>query len=80
MGERIKGPYDSEIQMFVQTSNVDLGHLRFLRWLAERSLLEHDVVGPATGPHAEEVTPVTESLAEGLLRSVTAASEDTNAT
>jgi hypothetical protein len=32
-------------------------HLRFLRWLAERDLLEHPPLGPPTGRYAERVFP-----------------------
>lgn len=47
------GPYDSTLQMFVQTPQpVDVGRLSFLRWLAERGKLEHGVAGPPSGPLA----------------------------
>lgn len=43
--------YDGDLQMFVQTlREPDTDRLRFLRWLAERGRLEHDVAGPACGP------------------------------
>jgi hypothetical protein len=43
--------YDGDLQMFVQTScEPDTDRLRFLRWLAERGRLEHEVAGPASGP------------------------------
>lgn len=42
-----KGAYDGTLQMFVeQPRSIDLGRLRFLRWLAERDRLEHPVAGP----------------------------------
>lgn len=41
-----KSGYDSEVQMFVEEPRkLDLAHLRFLRWLAERGLLEHALAG-----------------------------------
>jgi hypothetical protein len=40
--------YDGDVQMFVERPReVDLAHLRFLRWLAERGSLEHH---PASRP------------------------------
>jgi hypothetical protein len=48
-----KNTYDGTLQMFVQQPpTVDLQRLRFLRWLAERGLLEHRPVGPIDGPFA----------------------------
>ena len=45
------GRYDGALQMFVEVpQDADTGHLRFLRWLAERGKLEHplaEVAGPA---------------------------------
>jgi hypothetical protein len=39
--------YDGDLQMFVQRPReIDLAHLLFLRWLAERDRLEHPVAGP----------------------------------
>jgi hypothetical protein len=39
--------YDATLQMFVeQPRSIDLGRLRFLRWLAEQGRLEHPVAGP----------------------------------
>ena len=47
------GRYDRTLQMFVQTpQDVDAQRLRFLRWLAERGQLEHDVAGPPSGRYA----------------------------
>lgn len=43
--------YDGDLQMFVQgPREPDAGRLLFLRWLAERGRLEHEVAGPASGP------------------------------
>ena len=48
-----KHTYDASLQMFVQQPcTVDLQRLRFLRWLAERGLLEHRPVGPIDGTFA----------------------------
>ena len=47
--------YDSSLQMFLEAPREpDLAHLGFLRWLAERGLLEHVVYGPPSGPFAEQ--------------------------
>ena len=44
------GLYDSRLQMFIERPrDVDLRHLRFLRWLAEHGELEHEVFGPPSG-------------------------------
>ena len=41
-----RGTYDSELQMFVdRLCEPDPARLRFLRWLAERSWLEHAPAG-----------------------------------
>ena len=45
--------YDGDIQMFVEHEReVDVAHLRFLRWLAERGSLEHETAGRAHGVYA----------------------------
>ena len=45
------GPYDSTLQMFVQTPKpIDMSRLTFLRWLAENGRLEHRIAGPSSGP------------------------------
>jgi hypothetical protein len=45
------GPYDSTLQMFVQTPRpIDMTRLTFLRWLAEHGRLEHQIAGPSSGP------------------------------
>lgn len=50
----MKGPYDSDLQMFVQEAKpIQLHRLGFLRWLAERGLLEHEIAGEPSGPLAE---------------------------
>jgi hypothetical protein len=42
-----KGAYDGTLQMFVeQPRSINIGRLRFLRWLAEHDRLEHPVAGP----------------------------------
>ena len=59
------GPYDSTLQMFVQTPQpIDMSRLTFLRWLAENGRLEHRIAGPSSGPlvgqpTAPEVAEVT---------------------
>lgn len=51
--------YDRDLQMFREPSGEpDLGVLRFLRWLAERGELEHDVSGASSGELADLVEPV----------------------
>jgi hypothetical protein len=58
------GPYDSALQMFVQTPQpIDMSRLSFMRWLAEQGRLEHCIAGPSSGPlvggpAAEKVTPI----------------------
>ena len=45
--------YDGDIQMFVEHEReVDVAHLRFLRWLAERGNLEHETAGRSHGVYA----------------------------
>ena len=47
--------YDSELQMFrLATREPDAASLRFLRWLAERGRLEHEVFGQPSGMYATE--------------------------
>ena len=42
--------YDNDLQMFVEgMREPDMRRLRFLRWLAERGELEHEVAGPSSG-------------------------------
>lgn len=44
------GRYDSALQMFVeQPRSVDMGRLKFLRWLGERGRLEHKIAGAPRG-------------------------------
>lgn len=53
------GQYDSTLQMFKdQPGEVNMARLGFLRWLAERGLLEHALAGPSTGAYAVTVEPV----------------------
>jgi len=41
------GYYDPDLQMFTeQTGEPDLAYLHFLRWLAARWQLEHELVSP----------------------------------
>jgi hypothetical protein len=48
-----KHPYDASLQTFVhQPRGINVRRLRFLRWLAERGLLEHRPVGPSDGAFA----------------------------
>jgi hypothetical protein len=59
------GPYDSTLQMFVQTPQpIDMSRLSFMRWLAEQGKLEHTIAGPSSGPltgpaSGQTVTPLT---------------------
>jgi hypothetical protein len=53
--------YDGALQMFCERpQDVNLAHLRFLRWLIERGQWEHAPAGPPSGPFAE--TPVADEL------------------
>lgn len=46
--------FDSDLQMFREPAQEpNMLKLQFLRWLAERGLLEHDVFGPPAGEYAE---------------------------
>jgi hypothetical protein len=46
--------YDGALQMFCEPpKDVNLEHLRFLRWLLERGQLEHAPAGPPSGPLTE---------------------------
>ena len=48
------GRYDSDLRMFVEEPrDVKRAHLRFLRWLVERRMLEHPASGPPSGIFAE---------------------------
>ncbi|MCC7367620.1 MAG: hypothetical protein IT306_04320 [Chloroflexi bacterium] len=52
------GPYDSSLQMFVQTPReIDMTRLAFMRWLAEAGRLEHRIAGPSSGPLAGQEQP-----------------------
>ena len=49
--DRTTGRYDAALQMFTrEPREIDLAHLRFLRWLGERGRLEHGPSGPPSGP------------------------------
>jgi hypothetical protein len=51
--------YDGDLQMFREPScEPDLGVLRFLRWLAERGELEHELSGVSSGELADLVESV----------------------
>ena len=46
--------YDGDLQMFREHSKpLNVAHLRFLRWLAERGQLEHVPMGAPAGAVAE---------------------------
>ena len=50
-----RSDYDGEVQMFVQRPReIDLAHLRFLRWLAVRGYLEHPPAGRSYGVYARD--------------------------
>ena len=61
----VSNRYDSTLQMCVEgVREPDMRHLRFLRWLAERGLLEHEIAGAPSGGLIVPVTyPTSESLA-----------------
>ena len=47
------GQYDPDVHMYREAKREpDVAVLRFLRWLAERGRLEHDVVGVPAGEWA----------------------------
>ena len=49
----IAGRYDGQLQMYCEAAREpDLTRLHFLRWLAERGYLEHDIAGTPSGPLA----------------------------
>ena len=46
----LRNRYDGTLQMFVEDAREpDMSRLRFLRWLAEHSELEHEIAGPSSG-------------------------------
>jgi hypothetical protein len=48
--------YDADLEMFVEPScDPDMARLRFLRWLAERGLLEHRTAGAPAGDFARRL-------------------------
>jgi hypothetical protein len=48
--------YDKDLQMFIEPSaQLNVQKLRFLRWLAERGMLEHEIFGTASGPLADMI-------------------------
>jgi hypothetical protein len=64
------GRYDATLQMFTdQPGEVNMARLQFLRWLAERDLLEHALAGPSVGEYAVPAEPVSGSVTDesGLL-------------
>jgi len=45
-----RGQYDGDLQMFVEPiGKLNLGRLRFLRWLVETKQMEHPVAGKPVG-------------------------------
>jgi len=59
--------YDGEIQMFVQRPReLDLAHLRFLRWLAVRGYLEHAPAGRSYGAYARDAGVLAQADAVAL--------------
>ena len=47
------GPYDGALQMFAEDPrDADVRRLEFLRWLAERGMLDHAVTGPPRGRYS----------------------------
>ena len=49
--------YDGDLQMFCESVHeLDLGKLRFMRWLAEQGRLEHPIAGPPAGEHADRAS------------------------
>ena len=45
--------YDGNLQMFCEPiHDPDLTMLRFLRWMAERGMLEHEIAGQSAGEYA----------------------------
>lgn len=46
--------YDNDLQMFIEAPREpNLGRLRFLRWLAERGRLEHEIAGAVGGDYTD---------------------------
>ena len=60
--------YDNNIQMCVEdVREPDMQHLRFLRWLAERGALEHEIAGPSSGALIVPLTsPTSQWTASGV--------------
>ena len=68
---QVPNRYDNTLQMCVEdVREPDMRHLRFLRWLAERGALEHEIAGPSNGallvpvtsPTSERTAPSESSL------------------
>lgn len=56
--KRRERTYDDELQMFVEAvREPSSAYLRFLRWLADRGLLEHEAAGRPTGEYAAVLRP-----------------------
>jgi len=54
--------YDGEVQMYVQRPReIDLAHLRFLRWLAVRGYLEHAPAGQSYGVYARDLAALAQT-------------------
>jgi hypothetical protein len=62
--------YDSDLRMYRAAPRpLDVAHLRFLRWLADRGRLEHAPAGPPSGDAATAhyaVVPTRSSAVGGL--------------
>ena len=58
------GKYDTALQMFVlPPAALDRKRVGFLRWLADRNLLEHRVEGAPSGPLTDDEPPRAEGAA-----------------
>lgn len=59
------GQYDGALQMFKDLpGEVNMARSRFLRWLGERGLLEHEVAGPSAGAFAVTAESAPERTAD----------------
>ena len=49
------GTFDRELSMWREGQKVvRLNHALFMRWLADRNLLEHETAGPPSGPLTDD--------------------------
>lgn len=54
----INPPYDTDTQMYKDAPReLDMEQLRFLRWLGERGLLEHQIEGSPCGDLTDTPCP-----------------------